>query len=100
MVWEEPQPTSQQWNGFVRHKSFSFAVVPKTPAAAGAVGVSSPVGHQGGGGDQKKKKSNYPATPVWPDAQAPNSIIMTRGKVPVSVRCLCTPSSPSAFLFG
>jgi hypothetical protein len=95
---EEPQPTSQQWNGFVRHKSFSFAVVPKTQAAA--AGVSSPVGHQGGGADQMKKKSSYPATPVWPDAQAPNSIIMTRGKVPVSVRCLCTSLFASAFFLG
>jgi hypothetical protein len=84
---EEPQPTSQQWNGFVRHKSFSFAVVPKTQAAAAAAG-------------DQKKKSSYPATPLWPDAQAPNSIIMTRGKVPVSVRCLCTSLFASAFFLG
>lgn len=57
-------PHSQQWNGFMRHKSFSFAIMPKS---------SLPL--------TKEEK-----------APQPNAIIMDRGRVPLLVPCLRTSS--------
>jgi hypothetical protein len=76
----EPQQQQQQqqqapWNGFTRHKSFSFAVVPKEVAPAGG---------------QRKRGPGATSASAPVATTGPNSIIMTRGKVPLSVRCLCT----------
>jgi hypothetical protein len=71
----EPQQQQAPWNGFTRHKSFSFAVVPKEVAPAGG---------------QRKRGPGATSASAPVATTGPNSIIMTRGKVPVSVRCLCT----------